>query len=113
MVKAIGRQRLTGEVIEPERAALLRVIMDEFVLHKGHRYATIAICAEPQQVLWIGEGRSRKDVRAFFEWLGPEAYGRLEAVAMDMNTAFDLEVQHHCLSNVNYPGRPARVIVVG
>lgn len=95
-VKAIDRQRLAREVSEPDRTALRRVIMDEFALHKGHRYATIAICADTQQVLWVGEGRSRKDVRVFFEWLGPEACGRLEAVAMDMNTAFDLEVQHHC-----------------
>jgi transposase len=29
-------------------------------------------------------------------WLGPERCANIKAVAMDMNTAFDLEVQQHC-----------------
>jgi len=70
--------------------------MDEFALFKGHRYATVAICADTQQVLWIGEGRSRQAVRPFFEWLGKEVCKRIEAIAMDINTAMDLEAQHHC-----------------
>src|SRR3546814_12804743 len=39
---------------------------------------------------------SRADVRPFFELLGPEGCRRLRAVAMDMNTAYDLEVKQHC-----------------
>lgn len=95
-VKAIDHRRLTREVIEPDRRRLRRLIMDEFALFKGHRYATVVIDAETQQVLWVGEGRSRAAVRPFFEWLGSEACASIEAVAMDMNTALDLEVQHHC-----------------
>lgn len=95
-VKAIDYQRLRREVTEPDRSGLRRLIMDEFALFKGHRYATVVIDADRKQVLWVGEGRSRKDIRPFFEWLGPEACCRIEAVAMDMNTALDLEVQSHC-----------------
>lgn len=69
--------------------------MDEFALHKGHRYATVLSCAETQQIIWISEGRSRQAIRPFFTRLG-EACTQIEAVAMDMNTAFDLEVQQHC-----------------
>lgn len=95
-VKAIDRARLAREVKEPDLSQLRRLIMDEFALFKGHRYATVAICADTQQVLWIGEGRSRAAVRPFFEWLGPQVCERIEAVAMDMNTALDLEAQQHC-----------------
>lgn len=95
-VKAIDHQRFKREVTEPDRRRIRRLVMDEFALFKGHRYATVAIDADTQQVLWVGEGRSRAAVRPFFEWLGPETCARIEAVAMDMNTAMDLEVKHHC-----------------
>ncbi|WP_172117557.1 ISL3 family transposase [Halomonas hibernica] len=93
-VKTIDHQRLMREVTEPDKRQIRRLIMDEFALFKGHRYATVVIDADTQQVLWVGEGRSRAAVRPFFEWLGPEACGQIEAVAMD--TDMDLEVQHHC-----------------
>jgi transposase len=95
-VKAIDYQRLKREHQEPNRQGLKRLIMDEFALFKGHRYATVVVNADNQQLLWVGEGRSRAAVRPFFEWLGVEACEQIEAVAMDMNTAMDLEVQHHC-----------------
>lgn len=95
-VKTIDRQRLAREVQEPDLSQVRRLVMDEFALYKGHRYATVAICADTQQVLWIGEGRSRAAVRPFFEWMGEAVCRQIEAVAMDMNTAMDLEVQQHC-----------------
>jgi len=95
-VKAIDKQRLHREVTDPDRSRLRRLIMDEFALYKGHRYATVVACADTRQVLWVGEGRSREAIRPFFAWLGAAACARIEAVAMDMNTAMDLEVQRHC-----------------
>jgi transposase len=95
-VKAIDHRRLQRELVEPDRSKLRRLVMDEFALFKGHRYATVVMDADSQQVLWVGEGRGRKDVRPFFAWLGAQACRQIEAVAMDMNTALDREVQHHC-----------------
>lgn len=95
-VKAIDHQRLTRELQVPDLSRLRRLIMDEFALFKGHRYATVVICADTQQVLWVGEGRSRKAIRPFFTWMGKAVCHQIEAVAMDMNTAMDLEVQKHC-----------------
>lgn len=95
-VKAIDYTRLQREVVEPDKRSIRRLIMDEFALFKGHRYATVVIDADTQQVLWVGEGRSRVAIRPFFEWLGYKACHQIEAVAMDMNTAMDLEVQQHC-----------------
>jgi transposase len=44
----------------------------------------------------VGEGRSREAVRPFFEWMGSRVCEQIEAIAMDMNTAMDLEAQAHC-----------------
>lgn len=61
-----------GEVVVrmPE-AQPRRLVMDEFALYKGHRYATVVMDADTRRVLWVGEGRSREAIRPFFDWLGP------------------------------------------
>lgn len=94
-VKNIDKQRLARTVKEPDWSLVKRLVMDEFALFKGHRYATVVADADTHQVLWIGEGRSREAIRPFFIALGKHCQ-QIEAVAMDMNTAFDLEVKMHC-----------------
>jgi transposase len=95
-IKAIDLQRLEslhGQFSAPD---VRRLVMDEFALHKGHRYATVVLDAQRMRVLWVGEGNSRAAIRPFFEALGVQGCSRIEAVAMDMNTAMDLEVRQHC-----------------
>lgn len=70
--------------------------MDEFALHKGHRYATVLVDPIGRQVLWIGPGRSRETAQAFFEQLPPGVAQRIKAVAIDMTTAYELEIRDHC-----------------
>lgn len=95
-VREIDRRRLQALVQALPEPQPRRLVMDEFALYKGHRYASVVLDADTRQVLWIGQGRSRAAVRPFFESLGPLGCARIEAVAMDMNTAFDLEVRSHC-----------------
>ena len=95
-VKAIDQALLQQQVNEPDWRSIEYLGMDEFALHKGHRYATVIVEPLRRQVLWVGPGRSREAVRPFFEGLDELARQRIKAVVMDMNTAFDLEVQAHC-----------------
>ncbi len=94
-VKNIDKLRLSREVREPDWSRVRHLVMDEFAIHKGHRYATVIVNADNHQVLWVCLGNRRVEVRPFFEYLG-EHCKDIEAVAVDMNTAFDLEVKQHC-----------------
>ena len=95
-VKTIDKARLREAVVEPDWSSIRYLAMDEFALHKGHRYATVVVDPIGRQVLWIGQGRSRETARAFFEQLPPGAAKRIEAVAIDMTTAYELEIKEHC-----------------
>ncbi len=95
-VKALDFRHLV-RTLGPVDLSNVRVIaMDEFAIQKGHRYATVVVEPSRKRVLWVGRGRSRADVRPFFELLGKDGCERIQAVAMDMNSAFDLEVKAQC-----------------
>jgi transposase len=94
-VKRLDKNALR-EQLEPQDFSGVRVIgIDEFALHKGHRYATVVVDLLTRRVLWVGPGRGREDVRPFFELLGSQCT-RIEAAVMDMNAGYELEVRCHC-----------------
>lgn len=95
-VKAIDKMRLQASLREPDWPKIRYLAMDEFALHKGHRYATVVVDPIGRQVLWIGQGRSRQTARAFFQQLPAGVAERIEAVAIDMTTAYELEIKAHC-----------------
>ncbi|PQJ55422.1 transposase, partial [Vibrio splendidus] len=69
-IKEIDKRRLRRVVPSVKWEGLRQLVMDEFPIFKGHRYATVIADAKTHQVIWIGLGRSRKDIRPFFELLG-------------------------------------------
>jgi transposase len=95
-VKDLDRACLQRELGPVDLEGLEVIGLDEFALHKGHRYATVIVEPMRKRVLWVGKGHGRADIRPFFELLGPERCGRLKAAVMDMNTGFELEVRAHC-----------------
>lgn len=98
-VKQIDQRALArrlGPVTAASLAGVRVVALDEFALHRGQRYATVALEPETRRVLWVGRGAGRADVRPFFELLGAAGRAALEAVVMDMNGAFEAEVRAQC-----------------
>lgn len=95
-VKELDRACLQRELGPVDLEGLEVIGLDEFALHKGHRYATVIVEPTRKRVLWVGKGNGRADIRPFFELLGPRRCARLRAAVMDMNTGFELEVRHHC-----------------
>lgn len=95
-VKAIDQRALTKRLGPVDLDGLRVLAIDEFALHRGHRYATVVVDPLRKRVLWVGPGRSRAEVRPFFELLGPARCAQIEAVAMDMSLAYAAEVALHC-----------------
>lgn len=91
-------QRSLERRLGPVGLSDARVIaIDEFAIQRAHRYATVVV-VDPttKRVLWVGRGRGREDLRAFFTLLGPEGCARITAVVIDMSTAYTEEVRAQC-----------------
>ena len=69
-VKEIHKCRLQRTLPPVDLSGVRVTGMDEFAIHKGHRYATVVVDPLSRRMLWVGRGRARKDVRPFFELLG-------------------------------------------
>lgn len=60
--------------------------VDEVAWRRGHKYLTVVyeIGLGVRRLLWIGEGREKKTLDAFFDWLGEERTAGLQFVCSDM-----------------------------
>lgn len=95
-VKDLDRRHLERTLGPVDLDGLEVIGLDEFALHKGHRYATVIVEPVRKRVLWVGRGHGRADIRPFFELLGPARCARLKAAVMDMNAGYEREVKAHC-----------------
>lgn len=95
-VKAVDKAYLEATLGPVDLTGLTAIVMDEFAIQKGHRYATSVVNPYTKQVLWVGRGRGREDVRPFFELLGESGRRQLKAAVMDMNGAYEEEVRAQC-----------------
>lgn len=85
-----------GPITPESLAGTRRLLIDEFAIQKGRRYATVVVDGDTKRVLWISRGRDRAALRSFFDVLGPEGCARIEAVEMDMSGAYAAEVRVRC-----------------
>jgi len=95
-VKRLDKRRLKALYGALDLSDVEVIGVDEFALHKGHRYATVVVEPSRKRVLWVGAGRDRAGFRRFFQALGPEGCARIKAVVMDQSTAFEQEVKAQC-----------------
>ncbi len=86
-----GERRLTS----PERQAKFLGI-DEFKLHKGHKYATVIIDLETAHILWLAHGKKKACVYSFIEHVGMAWMDGVEAVACDMNSDYQEAFEEMC-----------------
>jgi transposase len=55
---------------------------------KGHRYLLRVVDHDTGRIVWTGPGRSKATLAAFFVELGPERARLIEAVSVDLHTAW-------------------------
>ena len=96
------QKALMDEAIAERRRKLLRegykpkhLAVDEFAIHKGHRYATCVMDLDTGEVLWVGRGRTKADFAIFFQETDMDYLSEVEAVAMDMNASYNTLVSEH------------------
>ena len=63
--------------------------IDEFAIHKGHKYATCVMDLEQGDVIWVGIGRSMPDFNVFFSEVDMDYLSEVKAIAMDMNASYN------------------------
>ena len=95
-VKAVDKHFLQQEFGQTDCEGLRIVAIDEIAIRKGHHYMTVVLDYVSGRVVWMGEGRSKETLDAFFAEMSDEQKQAIEAVAVDMWEPFINRVQHHC-----------------
>ena len=87
-VKNIDKAFLEEQYGQTDYEGLRLLAVDEIAIKKGHRYMTVVIDYVTGRVVWMGKGRKKETLDAFFAGMTDEQKQRLEAVAMDMWEAY-------------------------
>ena len=72
------------------------IAIDEFSIKKGHKYATVVVDLDTKRVIWVGKGKTVREVNRFFKLCGTEGCKQIKAVAMDQNAGFATCVNKYC-----------------
>ena len=88
-VKELDKIQLKHLFDQVDLSGVQHLMIDEFSLRKGHRYATVVMDGVDKKVLWVGMGKSKKSVQPFFDWLARENRSeQIRSVTCDMNAAY-------------------------
>ena len=94
VVKEIRKTYLQKHFSRPSLKDVTHLAIDEICIGSGHRYLTIVIDWATGAVLFVGEGKSAEALVPFWKRL-KRSRARIEAVAIDMSSAYILAVETH------------------
>ena len=94
VIKDIQKRDLSRRFAKPKLKHLRQIAIDEISIAKGHRYLTVVMDLESGAVVFVGDGKGADALKPFWKRLrGSKA--KIEAVAMDMSTAYRGAVSTH------------------
>jgi transposase len=94
-VKEIDKSYLERDFGQDALDDLQVLMIDEIAIRKGHRYMTVVADFFTGRVIWMGHGRSKKTLDAFFRRFTRAQKRAIVAVAMDMWEPFINRVRRH------------------
>jgi transposase len=94
VVKEIKKTYLQKHFSKPPLKGVTHLAIDEICIGSGQRYLTIVIDWATGAVLFVGEGKSANALVPFWRRL-KRSRSRIEAVAIDMSTAYIHAVETH------------------
>lgn len=69
------------------------LMIDEFSVRKGHRYATVVMDGVEKNGLWGGMDKSEKNLQTFFDWLTKKNRSeQIRSVTCDISAAWSERV---------------------
>jgi len=81
--------RVVAELGPGKRLARLRRIgVDDLSYGRGQRYLSLVCDHDLGRVVWVGQGHSQATLERFFDQLGADQAGELEAISCDMWPAY-------------------------
>jgi transposase len=92
----VGRicERVVAEGLDADRIdGLVHIGVDEVSWKKHHNYLTLVTSHTSGKVVWGKAGKDTTTLDAFFDVLGPQRSAGIEAVSMDMGSAFNKSVR--------------------
>ena len=91
-VRDIIKENLERKEKQRSWREVRRIAIDEIAVRKGHRYMTVVVDLDTGMVLEVVDGRKAESLKPVFDRL-KQARSELEAVAMDMSSAFRKAVE--------------------
>lgn len=87
VIKEIKKTDLRRRFANPSLKDIRRIAIDEICIGKGHRYVTLVMDLDSGAIVFVGDGKSAESLAPFWKRLGRRRH-RIEAVAMDMSSAY-------------------------
>ena len=89
------RAILEKELPPPNLDGIRALLVDEKAVRRGHGYVTVVMDADTGEPLFVGEGKKKSTLAAFFELLSPSQKASIKAVCIDRAGSYRQAVLEH------------------